>query len=270
MKLVWLGLLGATGCRWGADLCAEPGDVLDEKGEAAVTCAEAEAVIAALTRFTLEPLDSGSRQEVYKEVARRFREDPVATDSWLESMSNVEANGWGHSVEAVERYTTDLYEGLTGSGPFGSTEGALGAILKAEVVTWARDDTERLVLTERAIEGWIRYASLCREVQGGGGLRVSISDRVRIYRDLGDRFEHGTREEQLALAAMGPFWPQLEQAWGAASYQDQQAWIAEAPLPPPMVATSLGYAQQVFEGDVAKHVHVMNVHFGPMNVGLDP
>jgi len=237
---------------------------LAQKGSSILTCVDVDPVIGALTQLTLKPLDSEPRQEVYREVARRFRADPAETGAWLAGMSSEET--WGYGVEAVERYTTDLHQALSGTGRFGSTEEPLGSVLAGEVVVRSRDDQEGLVLTESSIEGWIHYASLCREVQGAGGLRVSISDRVRLYRDLGERFELGTRSEKLALAAMGPFWRQVEMGWRGASYHEQQAWIAEAPLPPPMVATSLGYAQQVFEGDVVRHIEMLNAHFGPLGV----
>jgi hypothetical protein len=84
-----------------------------------------------------------------------------------------------------------------------------------------------------------------------------------------DRFSTGSRADKVAIAALGPIWGSVKERWQSASYDQQQAWIAAAPLPPPMTATSLGYADAIFAGDVARHVQVLNEVLGPFHVGAE-
>jgi hypothetical protein len=65
------------------------------------------------------------------------------------------------------------------------------------------------------------------------------------------------------MSAVGGWWSQVRESWARASYDEQRAWIAAAPLPPPMTATSLGYAEAVFDGDVALHARVLAEKLGP-------
>jgi hypothetical protein len=98
-------------------------------------------------------------------------------------------------------------------------------------------------------------------------LRISVADRVAVYRMLVDRFTTGTRSDRIGMSAIGGYWPAIRAAWIEASYVDQREWIGAAPLPPPMTATSLGYAEAVFAGDVAAHAQVAIEHLGPFTVG---
>jgi hypothetical protein len=252
----------------GVEDCATPQTELAPHATQPLTCEDASVVLGHLERLTLEPLGPEAREGVYRDVVRRFKAAPEGTRTWLADMERQQEapirTGW----DGAEHYATRLHEARAGNDMLGGSDEPIGEVLQAEVVVWAQDDDEKLLLTERAIEGWIHYASLCREVQGGGVLRVSISDRVRLYRDLKLRFEFGSRQEKLALAALGPYWHQIEQRWQGAPYGEQQAWIASAPLPPPMVATSLGYGQQIIEGDVVAHFRSLNDHFGPLRVQM--
>ena len=127
----------------------------------------------------------------------------------------------------------------------------------------------RVALTEADVEAWINYASLCREVQGGTPLRISVAARVGVYRDIRTRFETATAAEQVAMASLGATWPQVERAWRLADYEGQQAWIAAAPLPGPMTGRSGDYARTIVQGDVTGHVQALEVHFGPFTATAD-
>ena len=85
-----------------------------------------------------------------------------------------------------------------------------------------------------------------------------------------DRFEAGSRDERLALVSLGPFWGQIQERWQAVPYERQQKWIAAAPLPPPMTATSLGYLQAVVEGSVVQHVASVHDVLGPFSLNRGP
>jgi len=155
-------------------------------------------------------------------------------------------------------------------GPIQPSDGDLWNIQRDAMSVWVWNDDDQLALAESDIEGWLTYASLCREVQGGGVLKVSVADRVSAYRVLVDRFDGATREERLALASIGPFWQQIRDRWQASSYERQQAWIGKAPLPPPMTATSLGYLQAIVDGPVVTHADTLHEVLGPFSLNRGP
>ena len=129
-----------------------------------------------------------------------------------------------------------------------------GAI-KGAIAAWQTHEADELVLTEMSIEAWVRYASLCREAQSAGPLRVSVAGKVDLYRQLQDKFMKGTPEERAAVASLGPVWQSVRDRWGAADYERQQAWMQAAPLPPPMEADSVGYATALFSGNLPRQLH---------------
>jgi hypothetical protein len=155
-------------------------------------------------------------------------------------------------------------------GPIRPEHEGLWNIQRDAMSVWAWNDSDQLALTEADIEGWLTYASLCREVQNGGVLRISMADRVSAYRILVDRFEGASREERLALASVGPFWGQIRDRWQAVPYEKQQAWIGQAPLPPPLTSTSLGYLQVIVDGDVVKHAGSLHDVLGPFSLNRGP
>ena len=160
-----------------------------------------------------------------------------------------------------------VYAAWAGTSLIAPARAELWGVQNRALAVWARHDGDRLALTEADIEGWIRYASLCREAQGGTVLRISVADRVTVYRMLVDRFSTGSRADRIGLAAIGGYWTQVRDAWGSASYSVQRGWIDRAPLPPPMTASSLGYAEAVSEGDVSAHARVLIEQLGPFTVG---
>ena len=79
-----------------------------------------------------------------------------------------------------------------------------------------------------------------------------------------ERFVDASRADRIALSAVGPYWPAARDAWAMATYERQQGWIATAPLPPPMTATSLGYIGALIEGDLDGLASTLHEHLGPL------
>jgi len=144
------------------------------------------------------------------------------------------------------------------------------ALWQSKVYTvWATDPEEQLALTESDIEGWIRYASLCREVQGGDALRLSVADRATAYHRLIARFEKGNRAEQVAMVTIGAGWNDLRERWQAAPFEQQQAWISAAPLPPPMTTDSIGYFTAIVDSNPVSHAMALDEVFGRLELSSD-
>lgn len=200
-------------------------------------------------------------------VQDKFKEDPVAARAWLNEVKAERDKLTGlESFEAAAIRAEAVYRMAKGTGLVTSEDGKLWTAVEEAITVWGTHDEDRLALTESDIEGWVYYGSLCREVQGGGTLRISVADRLDVYQILRERWDSGTRAERVALTAMGPFWPSVRDQWQSASYDQQQSWIREAPLPPPMNATSLGYLGAVLEGDVVGHVAVLHTELGPLKM----
>ena len=87
---------------------------------------------------------------------------------------------------------------------------------------------------------------------------------------IGEERVHGFARAagKIALTAVGPFWSDVRARWAADSYEEQQAWIRAAPLPPPMTATSIGYVEALTDGDVVAHVRALHERLGPLRLGV--
>jgi len=242
--------------------------VLAEAGADRLTCGEAEVVPRWLVRISARDLNAGEKRLAIAEVGELFSADPTGTRAWLAAVASQGAALDGAvGLDGAEKRASAAWSAAKGEGIVGSDRADLWNLQRRALSIWTTDDAERLALTETDIEGWIRYISLCREAQGGDPMRLSIADRTTVYADLAASFRSGTREEKLAILAVGPFWPQVKAAWAAASYEQQQAWIAAAPLPPPMTATSLGYAEAIVQGDLRRHVAILHERLGPLELG---
>jgi hypothetical protein len=238
--------------------------VLAEHQGSTLVCRDAGVARDWLERLAGRPLTAGDGPIVDRAIAEAFVADPGATRTWLAAMAARDAEIAAlRDLAGAEARSTAVYEAQAGRSFVDASRSALWTVQKRALAVWAYDDADRLALTEADVEGWIRYASLCREAQGGIPLRISVADRVAVYRMLVDRFTHGTRADRVALSAVGGWWSQIHKAWAAASYDEQRAWISAAPLPPPMTASSLGYAEAVFQGDVAIHARVLAGTLGP-------
>lgn len=264
--IAWLLVLLACDT---APLCEQPTDTLATAGADALACADAEVAHRYVVRLSGRELSPGDRQLAYIGVRDRFARDPAGTRAWLDEMAAI-----GATVElktdmtGAEIRSQAVWRAISGQGPIRESDGTLWNLQSRALSVWARDDEEQLALTETDIEGWIRYISLCREAQGTQPLRLSIADRVTTYEMMVEVFGGSTREGQIAMASMGAFWPEVRHRWAVASYEDQQAWIAAAPLPPPMEASSLGYAEAVARGDLVRHARTLQHHIGPFTLGF--
>lgn len=252
-----------------APLCERPADPLVTVGTDTLACADAETAERYVVRLSGRELSPGDRQLAYIGVRERFERDPAGTRAWLQEMTAI-----GATVElktdmpGAALRSQAVWRAISGQGPIREGDGTLWNLQKRALSVWARDDEEQLALTETDIEGWIRYVSLCREAQGTTPLRLSIADRVTTYEMMVDVFGSSPREQQVAMASLGAYWPEIRHRWAIASYEDQQAWIAAAPLPPPMEASSLGYAEEVVRGDLTRHAKTLQGHLGPFTLGF--
>ncbi|MBW1880617.1 MAG: hypothetical protein JRJ84_19855 [Deltaproteobacteria bacterium] len=262
-------LLTLFGCGSG-EVCEDDAQVL-MGGTEGLTCGD----VASAQRYVEILAGRGTRdpdlQQLRRGLVKRFRRDAEATRSQLAAVSG-DLERWAGltGLEAAEARSAAVHDAVRGRGAFGPDDDKVKGVVDRTVAVWAWSDEERLALTEVDIEGWIFYGSLCREAQEASPFRVSVSDRVAIYRMLTDRYDAGSREEKVALSAIGPFWPKVRELWSAAPYERQQAWITAAPLPPPMVATSKGYLSTLLDGNVVAHARVLHESLGPFQLGVLP
>lgn len=262
--LAWLAL---AGCGPSVD-CSRSDNVLAEVDGRSMTCEEGSDVVDWMEVLGGRPLPAaGDRELVLAEVARAFRADPDGTVALLGRIRD-DGGTLANAVGLEGSVTRSHLVWVTdhGDGPIGPDRDKLWNLQKRALSVWTKDDGEQLAVTEADLEGWIRYASLCREAQRGGTLRISLSDRVTAYQTLIDRFDTADRPTQIAMASMGTVWPQVVDAWAIASFERQQAWIASAPLPPPMTASSLGYFEAVVQGDLVGHAGALQEWLGPFSV----
>ncbi len=263
MLALWLSILG---CSSPID-CSDPASVVVEANGHTLTCQVAAYPVEWIALLAGRPVPRADRRLVLEAVRDRYRSDTAGTRAWLTELAAAGAQlERGRGLEGAEARGTAVWRAQDGTGRITDTDGVLWTVQERSLAVWAHDDTDKLALAEADVEGWIRYASLCREAQGGTGLRISVSDRVGVYTMLQERFRSGTRADRVGLVAMGPFWDQVAGRWKAASFSTQQTWIQEAPLPPPMTATSLGYGEAVFNGPVGQHAAVLHETLGPFQL----
>lgn len=245
--------------------CPSDEGVLAEGPSGALSCGEAEAAVVYVEVLGGRGLAARERGIVLDALRDRFATDADAVRQALAGARAVTDDlAPRRGAAAGEARATRAWEAVQGLGPFGPDFVTVGTELRRVMSIRAQDDEERLVLTEQDIEGWIRLGSLCREVQGAGPLRLSISDRVEVYRMMAAAFERQDRREQIATVTIGGTWWALRDAWKAAEYPHQQAWIRGAPLPPPMTATSLGYMEAVLGAPATAHLAAIEGVFGPL------
>lgn len=259
----WLVLLSLTGC---SALSPVPVCTTPEADLApGLTCTDAEIAARYVGLLGGRRVHTGRRDILLREIAAHHAADPADTRANLDAMKAIVVEVGGLAgMAAAEKRSTHVFEALSGQGPLDfETYPNSRAVLENRLAPWATDGAEKLVLTETDIEGWISYASLCREAQGAGPISLSIANRELLYREVKRKFVDAKRDEKIALASMGGVWHQVEDRWVAASYEQQQAWIKAAPLPPPMTATSMGYVGTVFEMDLTPHATTLHETLGP-------
>lgn len=262
-----LALVGLGGVACGTDeRCARAEAPLVEGGE--LTCAEAESAVRYGEALSARRLTPGQRRALLDELASRDAAEVsarlAAADAFLATLREgpPAAAARARSREAWA-ITSEGDRGASAIFPPAAWPGVAGAIASS-VAVWARDDAAQAVMTEMDVEGVLRLVSLCREVQGGTPIRLSIADRVAVYKKVVARFEAADAATREAMVQVGPFWQAIRDAWKGAGYDAQQGWIQSAPLPPPMTGNSAEYVDAVLAQDVARLVGSLHVALGPL------
>jgi hypothetical protein len=257
--LAWLGWVG---CSSAPPPCG-PGE---ERLGAELSCDDGYEVISAIEFLGGRPLAVADRNEVLAALASEEASEPGRLAPRIREIHSKELEIRAMAgLQGAEARSAWAYEASVGEGLLSINEAGLGTVLKRSMSIQATASEDKLVLTESDVEGWLRYASLAREVQGGTPLRLSVADRVALYERLRTEFKSGDRAEKIALVGIGPYWGSINAAWDLSSYAEQQAWAENAPLPPAMTAKSLGYAQAVFEGDLGAHARHLHEVLGPLS-----
>jgi hypothetical protein len=260
-------ILSLLGCG-AAPACSGPDAVFAESGEEQLTCREAAPAREALALLKGHVLPAKVGDALDSEIASEFRSDPAAARARLRAAAAMVARlRAAQDVEAAEMRATHAWEVQAGEHPFVKDDEPLRTIAASAMSVWTKDDTERLVLTESDIEGWVRYGSLCGEAQQRGSLKISVADRVGIYSDEKTRFLQADRPTKLSILTVGAFWTTLHDAWPGVSYDQQQEWTSKGVFPPPMEATSLGYLDALLDTDPNAHATAIIEAFGPLFLG---
>lgn len=263
MRTALLALCVLAGACSTAAVCPSPDTVL---APGPVTCADAEVAPRWASVLASRPLLPSQRERILVALRDRGTTDAASVKAALaDTQTALDALLAQQGLAAAEARSRALYDLGHGGGPLPASRfpDAAAAALKAAAV-WDSDETEKLSLGEADIEGWIFYASLCREAQGAGPLAISVSDRVKVYRMVVDRWKAADRRGKIGLSAVGPFWSSAKVAWADASYGTQQAWMRQAPLPPAMTGVSSDYVDALLHTDVAAHADVLHTRLGPL------
>ena len=244
--------------------CDATDQVLVETDGHTLTCGQADLVGDYVAAMAGRPFNK--RGSVHATTADLFRADPTGTESWLVEITQATSHLYGLTgFDGAEERSHLVWLMYADKGPI-THEHPLWSEASKAIAVWQQHDEDQLTLTESDIEGWIQYGSLCREMQGAGVLRVSVSDRVGVYKTLQDRWTFGTRTDRIALTSIGPFWHDIRGAWKRAPYETQHEWGITAPLPPPMTSTSLGYMAAIAEGDLVAHASILHATIGPFHM----
>ena len=260
-----LALLALGGCGERLE-CDAPGQVITRAEGDALTCGDTDLVVGWMEVLAGRTAER-SRSKMRNAVRSRYRADPVQTRAWLERVrARHDALVAQTGFDGAAARAAAVYDFTKGRGLVGLDDGAVRRVMDSVTMVWSSHDGDALALTESDIEAWILYGSLCREVQGGGVLRISVADRVSVYSMARERWRNGSRTDRIALASLGPVWSQVRDRWQGAGFETQQAWIQAAPLPPPMTASSLGYLEAILSGDLVGHAATLHGQLGPFTL----
>lgn len=259
-------LVALLGCFGDRLVCESRDQVIAEADGDTLTCADADTLVDWIEVLAARPA-AKQRAMATAGLRDRYKRDPVGTRAWLTSIDEQRRMITSEKeFDGAERRSEVLYALVKGQGLVTEADGTLWKAVDKAVSVWNVHDEDRLALAEADIETWILYGSLCRQVQGAGVLRISVADRVTVYATMGERWKHGTRTERIAMTALGPYWHSVKAKWDLAPYDKQQAWATNAPLPPPMTATSLGYLEAILEGDLIGHAASIHEVLGPLSM----
>lgn len=260
--LVWG--LGLGGCGPSEPVCPTT-DVPLVPGDASLLCERVLVVRRYAELLSGRSLTATQRDRLLGALQATARRDAATVQARLVAVDAFLAGFEGLSPrDQALRRARHIHGLAAGQGVFPEAEWpTVASVIDASIAVWSRDDATRLVLTEMDIEGWIRYASLGREVQGGTPLRVSMADRVTVYRIIQDAWAAADEDAKVAMVSVGAFWPHVRVRWKAAPYTVQQRWIRGVPLPPPMTATSLAYLEAFLDSPPTVHAQVLHETLGP-------
>lgn len=264
MRSVVLLLLSA--CSWTSQVdCESPEQELGRVGSEILVCGDVEPVHRAVELLTGRILRRDARL-LNGDVRDRFLRAP---DVWKREKRR--ADELVRALEEVEglegaRRRSHIIAEVLGDKPLFDEGTYSRTILERQLIIYERSPTTGLVLTEQDVEGWLRYASLCSEARDRGPLRLSVADRNVLYSGLRQRFRDADLEEQVALTSMGAFWKDAELRWAAAPYPTQKRWIDRAPIPLQTNASSLGFAELVFDAGLKEHARVFQEEIGPLRL----
>lgn len=259
-------LLGLLGCTPEPVLvCADEAHVLETDGNRELTCGSVMTVRRYVEWLGGRPVAAQDKAAMTEALTQAWKTSPAAVEALVAEVGPVlETVATQRGLEAGEARSRAGYAALSGEGPLAAAPQAVRTVARRAVTPWASSDEDGLVLSEMDVEAWIFYASLCREAQGGGPLRMSVAQRQTAYNALVERFKDGPTADRIAMASLGVGWADVGPRWQGASYERQQGWINAAPLPPPMSASSLGYFQAVLDGDLQAHVSLLDQKMGPL------
>ena len=264
MRLV--ALLWLSACSWTSQVdCENPLQELGQVGSEVLVCGDVEPVQRVVELLTGRFLRRDARL-LNGDVRDRFLRSPEA---WRREKLRVEALvAELEGLEGLEgaRRRSHVIAEVLGEKPLFDEGTYSRSILERQLVIYERSETTGLVLTEQDVEGWLRYASLCSEARDRGPLRLSVADRNVLYSGLRRRFREADLEEQIALTSMGAFWKDAELRWAAAPYATQKRWMDRAAIPIQTNASSLGFAEMVFDAGLKEHARVFQEEIGPLRI----
>ncbi len=250
-------------------MCATPSEVLVAGDADALSCADIDTVVGWVELLASRSIGEREVELVRNDWTRRYTRDSTATRSAVTELSSQTASLLAlRGFEGSEARADFVWSSAGGETRLGDADSTSVDVLQRALAPWSTDTDHKLILTEMDIEGWIKYASLCREIQGGSPLTLSVADRVVLYSQIVAAFEGKSREEQLSVLSMGPVWPSMQERWPGVTYEIQQVWVEAAPLPGPMTATSLGYSSAVFDEDLRSHAVALHNAMGSLPLGV--
>lgn len=262
LGLVCLCLATTLGCSRGEPPCADPAASLVD----GLSCADVLESVDFVEYLAARPMPKGAHERLMETWASAAKTDVDRVRGALTRIDAFMDAREGEAFAEAERRGSEGWRVLHGEGVLAG-EGLedVREHVRKHIGVWKQDDDNRIVVSENDVEGWIRYASLGREAQGAIPLRVSMADKVGLYKAAMERFEQEDREGRLAFIAVGGGWTAARAAWMKASYETQQAWIAAAPLPPAMFGTSPEYFR-AFLGVAGTRIHaeILNERLGPL------
>jgi len=245
----------------------ESGEVIASHQQNQLTCEQLRSLLSLADTLSGTATNTSTQRSVMQAALKDFRRDPSGLLKALAQLREHEllTSGQNTSLQMAKvrsQLIFDLNPGSSGKAWPASLQESLADL---NIIRAASKQTG-LALTEFDVEGWILYTSLCHEVQTRQALKLSIAQRVEVYRMTAQRFEAGTESEQAVLVSMGVFWPSIRASWQAASYATQQRWIARAPLPPIGDASALGYFEELLGGPFEAHATLLHETLKPLSL----